>query len=494
MGIPPSVVVTLPARDLAGVRTEAKLAHASGADAAEVRLDRLVPGSLDSLHELFPAPLPLQATLRSRAEGGEGPEEPAARRAILESALSAPFRFVDLEWERDRSWWEREPIPTTAAVVASRHLTHVPAGTDWERALEGLAGAPGLTKLVFPATVGQVLHEILPRLSERAPTGATVLTTGASGPILRVLGRRIGSPLVYAALPEVARTPPVEPSQIPADRLAPFLRADGSPPWFAVVGHPVAHSLSPRIHHEWMREEGRVGLYTALDLTVEDEFAASLEELAEWGARGLNVTQPFKLAAFQAATRAEKGAEACGAANCLTFDGSEITAENTDLAAILRRLTELVRSTDRDPEAVAVIGAGGAARATLAAARLLGLPATVYARRTEEARAVAREYEAAVGSAHDAEPAPLVVHATNAGRSTGDRLDLPLDRLLSSGCRVVDWVYAPEEGSIRAAAERHGATYEDGRRLLVYQAAAAYSVWWGAEPSDASVQRVLEAL
>jgi len=139
-----------------------------------------------------------------------------------------------------------------------------------------------------------------------------------------------------------------------------------------------------------------------------------------------------------------------------------------------------------------VLGAGGAARATLAAARELGASATVFARRPSAAEALAKEFGAAAGAPGEGAPAGLVVHATNVGREPGSSLEVPIAPWLGRLSHLLDWVYAPNEPVVRRAAERAGASYEDGWRLLVYQAAASYEIWWGRPPAEASVVRSVE--
>jgi shikimate dehydrogenase len=491
----PLVIVSASGRSIAAVRRQVEEARGAGADVVEVRIDRLAEPERERLGELFPSAVPLLATLRSRGEGGEGPDDPTTRARLLAHALSLPFGFVDLEWERDRALDLTPPGPEGPVRLYSSHLSGANVRSAWERRLAELATANGLGKLVFPCSVGGMFEEVLPRLPPLADGSVSVFTTGASGALLRAWSHRLGMPVVFAALPETAdtdRSDPVEPSQIPVDRLLPFLRAGGRAPLFAVVGRPIAHSLSPRLHHRWMRATGRVGLYVAIELTDEEEFLGSLGPLAEQGLQGVNVTQPFKEPAFAAATQIGKGAEACRAANCLTFRDGELEAENTDLAAALRRLGELRSSGRWDGGPFAVVGAGGAARATLAAARLLGTEVTIFARRPEAAHTLAREFGAVAGALHEARPFPLVVHATNAGRGAERSLGVPLERLLSRGSYVLDWVYAPDHPDVRNRTELAGATYENGARLLVYQAAESFALWWGEELPAGEVERALE--
>ncbi len=127
----PLLIVTLPGRTVEAVRAEVEIARAGGADVAEVRLDRWSTTERSRAAELFPSPLPLMATLRSRAEGGEGPDAPEERIATLEEATRLPFRWVDLEEARDGPMVASFPAGADAVRVLSTHLPQVRLRRTW---------------------------------------------------------------------------------------------------------------------------------------------------------------------------------------------------------------------------------------------------------------------------------------------------------------------------------------------------------------------------
>jgi shikimate dehydrogenase/3-dehydroquinate dehydratase type I len=491
----PLLVVTVPARTVAIARREIAQAREDGADVVELRLDRWSAEERTRVAELFPSAVPLMATVRSRSEGGEGPDSAEERRALLAGLARLPFRWLDLEEARDLDVLSRLPAERPIVVVLSAHLPEAtPPAELVERSRRALPSG-ALRKLVVPATVGRLLGEILPALRAVPSEGCVVLTTGASGPLLRAWSMRRGYPIVYAA-PAThasgANDPPVEASQIPVDRLRRFFGGDRPNPLFALLGRPVAHSQSPYLHSRWMRDRGFLGLYVALEIQSETEFVEALAPLAEHGFRGANVTHPWKTTALASATRVGRGAELCGVANCLTFRDEEVEAENTDLAAALRRLAEL-RENGRWPgDELLVLGAGGSAAATLAAARELPCTAHVMARSAEKAEALAERFGAHALSPDEVRPFSLVVNATDVGRAGAAGLELPLERAVSPGSVVLDWVYSADEGSLRRIVRSAGGEYEDGWRLLVYQAAASFAIWWGDEPAPDVVDRTIE--
>lgn len=485
---PPLVVVTLPARSIEEVRPQATEAVAAGADLIEVRFDRFRDGETARAAELFPSVAPIIATLRSTSEGGEGPDDPAVRRELFATLFRYPFSWVDVELSRDLSSALSLPRPPGCGLIVSTHSTTPVSSVVWNRLLRASVPRGAIRKVVVTSSVGQTLRELIPALPPPEDGALVALTTGPSGPLLRAWSRRFGFPLVYASLPEKSRgssSEPVEPSQIPVDRLKPYLGAEGSPPLFGLAGHPVSHSLSPTLLSYWMRERKELGLYVTLDFEDDKEFVDAIPSLVDGGFRGLNVTHPFKQIALELATQVSPGATACGAANTLTFEPDEVGAENTDLVAMLRRLEELRSEGKWDGGSIGVVGAGGAARATLAAARILHAESQVWARRFEAAQALGDEFDAeAVLDPAGVRPS-LVVHATTVGRSRGgDAPPAPVERWSRPQVHVVDWVYAPEDPVVRTASERSGSTYEDGLRLLTYQAAASYGIWWGEEPTE----------
>jgi shikimate dehydrogenase/3-dehydroquinate dehydratase type I len=486
---PRRIVVSLPARSFREARRQAEEARVAGADLAEVRLDRWPPSEREQLGSLFPCPLPLLATVRSRAEGGEGPDDPAERAALLTAAAAHPFDFVDVEPARDAKLVEQLRPSTLRLVHSSHYVTPVDVGEVKARLQEPVPPTD-VRKVVVPATFARAVREFVPLLNGGPGPRPVLLVTGPAGELWRAWAFGLGIPWVFASLPDSSSTEKVEPSQLPVDRLRGFLAA-GDAPIFAVVGHPVTHSRSPSLHHTWMHRAGCAGLYVRLDLASEEEFALALDTLPARGVRGLNVTIPWKRLAYECAGVRSGDAIASGAANCLAFRDGRVEAENTDVGAIRRRFAELVREGRWDGRSVTVLGGGGAARATLAAARDLECEVTVVARRASVAASLADEFGATAGDPGSPRPSSLVVHATNVGRARGDSLPLALASYMAPGGYVLDWVYSPEDPVLSQESRRVGATYEDGGRLLVYQAAASYAVWWGEPPGEAAVEEAV---
>jgi shikimate dehydrogenase len=486
----PLLIVTLPGRSPLEVRRQVTEATQQGADAAEVRFDRWSTEDLARLGELFPSDLPLVATLRSRSEGGDGPDRPDDRAPWLAAVRASPFGWVDLELGRD-------PVTEGLSAEGPRPILskHLPAGGPAEVLDDLLAVLPpsgGFLKVVVPASVRHAFEVVIPSVMARPARGdRSVMTVGPSGPLLRARATELGSCAVYCSLSAAYSGTSVEPSQIPAERYRRWLSAPPGSPLFAVVGAPIAHSRSPDLHDLWMREEQRAGLYVALEVDQGADLGSVAPALALAGFRGLSVTHPLKDAAHAIATRRTAAADRTGCANTLTLAGSEILADNTDLAAVQRRMTELRAGYPGILRHVVVVGSGGAARAALAAAQELGVRPEVVARNRARSDELARRYGADVGADPPAGSATLLIQATTVGRADVPAFEVPIEAWIDTRTHVLDFVYAPDHPTTAEIVRRRGGRYEDGRRLLAYAAAGSYAAWWGTPPSESLVEQAL---
>ncbi len=452
----PLILATLPGRTAAACRAEAAVATEAGADLAEVRLDRWAGLEATEVGNLFPSPLPLIATYRSRREGGDGKGDPVFRSQLLTMLESFPFWAVDREAEVDGPG-------TPASKVGLIRSTHLPEGTAVEVVVSRLldaTGAPRFVKVVVPSNLTEAL-DLLNAVGPMAGSGGFVLhTTGGSGNLLRALARRLGLSAVYGALPEEEGGVPVEASQIPVDRLARYLADETPGPLFALLGASTARSRSPRMFGAWTRTMGDPGLYIRLDVRDSLELGRSVEELARWGFRGFNVTQPWKRAAFELADENGPGADVCGCANVLTVSsGGTIEAANTDLAALLQRIAELQRSGAWPGDDLLVLGTGGAARAALAAGRSVGAKTHLFGRSATSVTNLAREFGATPTFESGGGAVDVIVNATSMGLQSSGPPSLDVAPWVRRGALVLDFVYGADDPWIARLAHDRGAEY-----------------------------------
>lgn len=260
---------------------------------------------------------------------------------------------------------------------------------------------------------------------------------------------------------------------------------------YAVFGNPVGHSKSPQIHAAFAAETGEPVAYGAVEPPV-DGFAATLGTFVASGARGCNVTAPFKLDAFNAATRREPAAEMVGASNCLKFEDGEIIAENFDGVG-LRIDIERNMGFPMTGKRVLVLGAGGASRGVLHPFLDAGPASLTIANRTaSKAEALAalvsgRGNVTGCGFADlDGQAFDILVNGTSASQSAAG---LPLsDGVFAPGALAYDMVYGRGLTPFLRQARAAGvARIADGVGMLVEQAAESFQWWRGVRPSTAPV-------
>ena len=262
----------------------------------------------------------------------------------------------------------------------------------------------------------------------------------------------------------------------------------------AIVGHPVSHSRSPQIHARFAAATGHTLDYTRL-LSPLDQFVATVRAFADSGARGCNVTVPFKGEAFAACARLSERARRAEAVNTIAFEADGWFGDNTDGAGLVRDI-ELNAGVLLRGKRVLVLGAGGAAAGALDPLLATGLAALVVANRTPaKAQALIERFAASAArlgvplSATSLE-APgadfdVLINATAASMQ-GAVPPLP-PSTLRPGALALDMMYGAATLPFMRWARAQGAVARDGLGMLVEQASEAYFVWLGVRPSTFQV-------
>jgi len=262
-----------------------------------------------------------------------------------------------------------------------------------------------------------------------------------------------------------------------------------------IIGWPVEHSRSPRLHGFWLQRHAIDGAYVPLPIRPES-FALAVRGLAASGFAGANVTAPHKLAAFEICDTVEASARRAGAVNTLIFQDGRITGRNTDGVGFVANL----RAHGVDPAAgpALVLGAGGAARAVIAALQDTGVTVTVANRTRARADALARDLPGLVVTDWSARAAALADHAllvntTSLGMLGHPPLELDLAKA-PPGLAVADIVYAPLETPLLAAARARGLRPVEGLGMLLHQAVPGFAAWFGVTPTvDDELRRFVAA-
>jgi shikimate dehydrogenase len=268
---------------------------------------------------------------------------------------------------------------------------------------------------------------------------------------------------------------------------------------YAVFGHPIGHSKSPRIHRLFAEQTGQALEYDARDVPAE-RFEAALADFLAAGGRGVNCTVPLKELAFRAASQLSERARRAGAVNTLAVQsGGKLLGDNTDGIGLLRDLRDNL-GLDLEGRSILILGAGGAVRGILQPLLESRPKRLLIANRTvERADRLASEF-ADLGSVeacgyeglHAEHGFDLIVNATAASLSgelppLGDGLLAP-----NGGCYDLAYGTAPtpfvDWGRSHAAA-----CSVDGIGMLVEQAAEAFRLWRGVRPATGAVIRLLNA-
>jgi len=451
---------------------------ATHGDMVELRLDGVA--DLDVAGALQGRRVPVVVTCRPTWEGGrfDGSEE--TRASILARALELGAEFVDVEWRvlslsngslsMGAGFDDVVRRDPARVVVSSHDFEAVPADLDdLVRAMRSLG-----TGAIKVAVTASRLTDTLPLKRIAEGGDAIVIGMGEAGVPSRLLAALYGSRWTYAGSA-------VAPGQLPAERMADdfhFFRVGPATRVFGIVGSNALHSLSPAMHNEAFEAAGIDAVYVPLGAADFDDF---LSYASAMDIEGASVTIPFKLDALRAAVRSDELTRRVGAANTLRRAGREWEAANTDVEGFLAPLDAVFGARLRSARA-AVLGAGGAARAVVAALVSRGALVTVHARRRDQAQALAPSLGADTG---EWPPAPgswdVLVNCTPLG-GAGQREESPLPRASVTGPLVYDLTYGAGPSALLRDARAAGCLTIDGLPMLIAQAERQFEWWTGQRP------------
>ena len=270
---------------------------------------------------------------------------------------------------------------------------------------------------------------------------------------------------------------------------------------YAVAGNPVEHSRSPIIHGLFAQATGQSIDYGRL-LCPLDAFKPSIQAFADSGAKGCNVTVPFKFEAFEMAAQRSPRAELAQAANTLRFDAAGWFADNTDGVGLVRDIT-VNAGVSLAGQRVLLLGAGGASAGVLGPLIEAKPALIVMANRTvEKAQAIVDRHQSwaaqhgvqlqACGLDQPGEGFDVFINGTAASLAGGG---IPVGpQVLRPGTLALDMMYGPAAQAFLDWARAHGAVPRDGLGMLVEQAAESFFIWRGVRPDTAPVLRHMRAL
>lgn len=264
-----------------------------------------------------------------------------------------------------------------------------------------------------------------------------------------------------------------------------------------VMGWPVMHSRSPKIHNFWLAKYGITGTYVPLAIPAEG-LRAALRALPALGFAGCNLTIPHKEAAFDIVDRVDPLARRIGAINCVVVaPDSSLDGYNYDGFGYIQSIVEAYPEWRADAGPIVVVGAGGGARAVLVSLVDQGAQEIRLVNRSpERALALAREFgppiEAVAWKERHAalNGAAMLINTTSQGMAGQPALDLALDKLPVSAL-VSDIIYVPRETPLLESARLRGNRTVNGLGMLLNQARPAFQAWFGVLPEITVELRVM---
>ena len=434
-------------------------------DMVELRVDGVA--DLDIAGALEGRSRPAIVTCRPTWEGGrfEGSED--QRRALLAQALDRGAEYVDVEWRA--GFTEVIAQAPNRVIVSSHDFAGVPSDLDARVRAMRQTGA-GVIKIAITAAR---LADTLCLLDIARDGDAVVIGMGAAGLPTRLLATRFGSRWTYAG-------DGIAPGQIPALQMLERYRFRSVGPatkLYGVVSGNAMHSLSPVLHNAAFAASGIDAVYVPFQAADFDDFLAFADALKVEGA---SVTIPFKLDALHAAHGADDLTRAAGAANTLRRRQGVWEATNTDIAGFIEPLEAMLPATLQGAR-VAILGAGGAARAVIVALTSRGAQVTVHARRLEQAQDVAVLGATPALLPPDAGSWDVLVNTTPLGGATS-RDESPLPGGPFTGRVVYDLTYGAGESRLVREARASGCLALDGLPMLIAQAERQFEYWTGRRP------------
>lgn len=477
------VCVPICEKDLASFRNSCELAT-EWADVIELRLDCLKDLPEDAASVLNSLSRPVILTFRPTEQGGHRDSTRADRIAF----------WTTLAPQIQSDWWDVEgdligdlSLDWSRIIVSHHDFSGVP--NDLEQIYERLAATPAaVVKIAVQATDITDCLPIFHLLDRARDEGRELIAIamGNAGIATRILGPSRGSFLTYGALDDDSSTAP---GQVNARKLRSLYhvdKIDSETMICGLVGLPVMQSISPHFHNAAFESEGINGVYLPFEVKDAKEFFKRMvhprsRELS-WNLRGLSITAPHKQTVMECMDWIDPTAEEIGAVNTVVVDRDRLLGYNTDAAGFIQPL--LARFGSLRDAKVAVIGAGGAARAAVFALRQQGALVTLFARDTVKAQSFDVSCESlanATFAGYD-----FVINTTPLGSGTHiDQTPATSEQLHGVRC-VYDLIYNPKETKLMNEAVAAGCETLGGLEMLIAQAKLQFNLWTGKKPTGST--------
>ncbi|MFA6185783.1 MAG: shikimate dehydrogenase [Phycisphaerae bacterium] len=486
------LAIPISAKDLNACKEQIKTACAAGAEALELRTDYIESLDADKLAEVVCAAkqtkLPVIVTCRDPKEGGQNNLSPAVRMEILVKAVKLGVGFIDCEYENFKHGYFGGIIKKTLAENSKTKL--IISAHNFKNKFENLSQIYEQIFTLCPAAIAKTAYQanhindcfeafdILQKHGKKT----IAICMGQAGVVSRIIAKKLDAFMTFASIEDNAATAP---GQLTIEQMKSY-RFDiinSETEFFGIIADPVAHSISPAVHNACFAAEKMNRVYLPLLVSGGqndfNEFMDNITSRPYLDFKGLSITLPHKTSALEYAR--EKGehieplAVKIGAVNTMTIGINErINAFNTDYAGAMDALTNAMGITRKQlhNKAVAVVGAGGAARAIIAGLVDVGAKVIIYNRTISRAHNLALEFgchsEGLEGIKNlDAE---IVVNCTSIGMYPEINASPVPAECLKSSMTVFDTVYNPMETLLLKQAKQANARTISGVEMFIGQA------------------------
>lgn len=450
------------------------------ADLIELRLDCLETQPENISELLASLSRPVILTFRPSEQGGYRNPTREERKTFWKTAPRAD----DIWWDVEGDLLDELPVDWSRVIVSHHDFSGVPG--DLDQIYERLSRTPAqVIKIAVQANDIIDCTRLFQLLDRARGEGREIIAIamGNAGIATRVLGPSRGSFLTYGALDNESATAPGQVTARSLRTLYHLDEIDNQTMICGLVGCPVMHSVSPHFHNAAFKSEGINGVYLPFEVKDVDSFCRRmvhpLTRELNWNVRGLSVTAPHKQAVMNQLDWIEPGATKIGAVNTIVVENDRLLGYNTDAPGLIEPL--LARFESLADRSVAIIGAGGAARAAIWALQQQKARVTLFVRNLSKAQPLAELFNLSSQPLSSAKFAgyDLVINTTPLG--SGEHIDqspATAEQLKGARC-IYDLIYNPSETKLLREARRAGCETLGGLEMLTAQARLQFELWTG---------------
>ena len=464
-------------------------------DIVELRVDCLSPDERLNFRR-FPelSDIPCILTIRRKSDGGQFVEGEGSRTAMLARGLAFAetdhrknFSYIDLEEDLQVPSIEEAARAFGTRIIRSVHNMNA-SETDIPSRVRKLRRTKDeIAKIAFmPQNLSDVTR-LFREAKECAGEEYILIAMGQYGQPSRILAPLLGSHITFVASEENIRLSPNSLGQLDPITLNEVYRIrniNEKTKIFGVTGNPLAATSSPLIHNKGYSKQGIDAVYIPIKAETIEE---AIEFAEETGITGLSVTFPFKEAVLPNLNEISAQTGEIGACNTILKRGNAWFGYNSDAPGFSRALLDFLGRKDLKHLRIAIIGAGGAARAITHAVKEMGGKACIFNRTTDKARELAQQYNFKWATLDAGSRllldnySDVIIQTTNVGMSPDIDAD-PIEFYAFSGHEAVyDVIYHPEKTRMLKRAQKSGCKTCNGYTMLQYQAYIQYKLFTGVD-------------